>query len=193
MKTCCLPVVSARLNPDVGLHYNDKDLQHALSESHWYVSGYSLGFENPATYEFEDLFTDVDQVSASLSIRTIRCSLHQLKELDSHRVILLQASTMFRIVVKSNLSQGLAENLAQKIKETLTVLDDLDEGYEGVKQKLTALKAKAAVLSQIRNMHKPTDKRFKALAKTVLFSKHIERKEKERSNISGSIVSQAVC
>ncbi|KAL7483135.1 hypothetical protein ACHAW6_008786 [Cyclotella cf. meneghiniana] len=162
--TCCLPVVSARLNPDVGLHYNDKDLQHALSESHWYVSGYSLGFENPATYEFEDLFTDVDQ-----------------------------ASTMFRIVVKSNLSQGLAENLAQKIKETLTVLDDLDEGYEGVKQKLTALKAKAAVLSQIRNMHKPTDKRFKALAKTVLFSKHIERKEKERSNISGSIVSQAVC
>eukprot|EP00804_Cyclotella_cryptica_P010916 CCRYP_018966-RA/>CCRYP_018966-RA protein AED:0.11 eAED:0.11 QI:102/0.87/0.77/1/1/1/9/454/601 len=162
--TCCLPVVSARLNPDLGLHYDDKDLQHALSESHWYVSGYSLGFENPATFEFEDIFSDIDQ-----------------------------ASTMFRIVVKSNLSQGLAENLAHKIKETLAVLDDLDEGYEGVKQKIAAMKAKAAVLSEIPNVHKPTDKRFKALAKTVLFSKHMERKKKERSNISGSIVSQATC
>mmetsp|Transcript_6299 Transcript_6299/g.13616 ORF Transcript_6299/g.13616 Transcript_6299/m.13616 type:complete len:478 (-) Transcript_6299:553-1986(-) len=37
--TCCLPVVSARLNPEIGLHYNDIDMQHALSESHWYVSG----------------------------------------------------------------------------------------------------------------------------------------------------------
>jgi glutamate/tyrosine decarboxylase-like PLP-dependent enzyme len=33
---CCLPVVSARLNPELGLHYDDKDFQHALSESHWY-------------------------------------------------------------------------------------------------------------------------------------------------------------
>lgn len=62
IQTHCLPVVSARLNPELGLHYDDKDFQHALSESHWYVSGYSLGFENPATFEFEDLFTDVDQV-----------------------------------------------------------------------------------------------------------------------------------
>lgn len=162
--TCCLPVVSARLNPDLGLHYDDKDLQHALSESHWYVSGYSLGFENPATFEFEDLFTDVDQ-----------------------------ASTMFRIVVKSNLSQGLAENLAYKLKETLAVLDDLDEGYEGVKQKITAMKAKAAMLSEIPQVHKPTDKRLKSLAKTVLFIKHVEHKGKERPNISGSFVSQATC
>jgi hypothetical protein len=38
IQTCCLPVVSARLNPELGLHYDDKDLQHALSESHWYES-----------------------------------------------------------------------------------------------------------------------------------------------------------
>lgn len=29
------------------------------------MSGYSLGFENPATFEFEDLFTDIDQVRIS--------------------------------------------------------------------------------------------------------------------------------
>jgi len=44
---CCLPVVAARLNPALGNKYDDIDLQHALSESHWYVSGYALGFEDP--------------------------------------------------------------------------------------------------------------------------------------------------
>lgn len=29
----CLPVVAARLNPDLNLHYDDIDLQHALSET----------------------------------------------------------------------------------------------------------------------------------------------------------------
>lgn len=30
--SCCLPVVAARLNPKLGLGYNDIDMQHALSE-----------------------------------------------------------------------------------------------------------------------------------------------------------------
>jgi len=30
------------------MKYDDIDLQHALSESHWYVSGYALGFEDPS-------------------------------------------------------------------------------------------------------------------------------------------------
>ena len=162
--SCCLPVVSARLNPDLGLHYDDKDFQHALSESHWYVSGYSLGFENPATFEFEDLFTDVHQ-----------------------------ASTMFRIVVKSNLSQGLAQNLAQKIEETLIALDDLDVGYESVKQKIIARNAKANVLAELSKVHNPKDQRLKALTKTVIFRKHVERKSADRSNISGFFVSQQTC
>lgn len=74
----CLPVVAARLNPELGLSYDDIDLQHALSESHWYVSGYSLGFEDP-NHEGEGmvpLFTDLDK-----------------------------DTTMFRIVVKSNLTK----------------------------------------------------------------------------------------
>lgn len=46
--TCCLPVVAGRLNPNLNMKYDDIDLQHALSESHWYVSGYALGFEDPS-------------------------------------------------------------------------------------------------------------------------------------------------
>jgi hypothetical protein len=30
----CLPVVAARLNPDLHLHYDDIDFQHALSETY---------------------------------------------------------------------------------------------------------------------------------------------------------------
>jgi hypothetical protein len=108
-------------------------------------------------------------------------------------VIYYKASTMFRIVVKSNLSQGLAENLANKLRETLVVLDDMDEGYEGVKQKILALKAKAAVLKQLPKEHVHSDKRFKALAKTVLYGKYAERKEKEKASISGAFVTQTMC
>ena len=32
----CLPVVAARLNPELGLHYDDIDLQHAIAEHQWY-------------------------------------------------------------------------------------------------------------------------------------------------------------
>ena len=108
--TCCLPVVSARLNPDLGLHYDDIDFQHALSESHWYVSGYSLGFENPMNEQFENLCEDVNATT-----------------------------TMFRIVVKSNLTQSLAENLADKIEKIVVVLDDMDDGYQSIHSKLTDL------------------------------------------------------
>lgn len=30
-RTCCLPVVAARLNPEIQMSYDDIDLQHALS------------------------------------------------------------------------------------------------------------------------------------------------------------------
>jgi hypothetical protein len=33
----CLPVVGARLNPELKLKYNDIDLQHGVAEYHWYV------------------------------------------------------------------------------------------------------------------------------------------------------------
>lgn len=100
---------------------------------------------------------------------------------------------MFRIVVKSNLSMGLAKNLSQKIKETLIVLDDLDDGYESVKQKILTLRAKAQVLKELPKVHEPGDKRLKSLAKTVMFRKHMQRKGVEHSNISGYFVSQHTC
>jgi glutamate decarboxylase len=110
--TCCLPVVAARLNPELGLHYNDIDIQHAMSESHWYVSGYSLGFENPSNGKFESLFTDVNE-----------------------------KDTMFRIVVKSNLTQSLAEDLVDKFDKVIKLLDTLDGGYEALRSKVAGLEA----------------------------------------------------
>jgi len=107
---CCLPVVAARLNPEFVLHYDDIDFQHALSESHWHVSGYSLGFENPINERFEGLCSDANE-----------------------------DSTMFHIVVKSNLTQSLAENLAEKIEKIVTILDEMDGGYESIHSKLTDL------------------------------------------------------
>ena len=111
--TRCLPVVAARLNPELGLHYTDIDMQHALSESHWYVSGYSLGFEDPSNHneELEDIFTDVDK-----------------------------DATMFRVVVKSNLTMGLAEDLTSKLEEVLGVLDTMDEGYMSLRTKAKMLR-----------------------------------------------------
>lgn len=101
----CLPVVAARLNPKLNLAYNDIDLQHALSESHWYVSGYQLSFENfTKGGEVDDLFKD-EKGSA----------------------------TMFRVVVKSNLTSALAEDLIRALHEILSVLDELSEGYNSVK------------------------------------------------------------
>ena len=42
----CLPVVAASLNPACGFTYDDIDLQHALSQHHWYVGGYKRSFEH---------------------------------------------------------------------------------------------------------------------------------------------------
>jgi glutamate decarboxylase len=97
----CLPVVGARLNKELGLKYDDIDLQHALSESHWYVSGYNLSFENFGhDAEVEPLFGDVDM-----------------------------KDTMFRIVVKSNLTLGMAEELMVQLDGTLNTLDEMKDGY----------------------------------------------------------------
>jgi hypothetical protein len=90
----CLPVVAARLNPELKLKYNDIDLQHGVAEYHWYVSGYSLNFENYMTDKPDLLCTDA-------------------RKMD----------TMFRIVVKSNLTMYLAQDLVSKLDEVLPLLD----------------------------------------------------------------------
>ncbi len=93
----CLPVVTAMLNPECGLSYDDVDLQHVLAQHHWYVSGYRMGFEHPSTGETAALFSDVraDQ-------------------------------TMFRIVVKNNLTRDMARDLLTSFDAAFDFLDSVD-------------------------------------------------------------------
>lgn len=91
----CLPVVAAMLNRDLHLPYNDIDLQHAISDDHWYVSGYCMQFTNPVTGEEQPLFSDMEGTQ-----------------------------TMFRVVVKSNMTVEMAENLCNVIKRACIFLDE---------------------------------------------------------------------
>ncbi|MCY4604184.1 MAG: hypothetical protein OXE49_08135, partial [Gemmatimonadetes bacterium] len=92
----CLPVVTARLNPECELGYDDVALQHVLSQHHWYVGSYRMRFEHPLSEEQLPLFCDADAESC-----------------------------MFRIVVKSNLTRGMAEHLLESICVALDFLDSI--------------------------------------------------------------------
>lgn len=158
--TGCLPVVSARLNPELGLNYNDIDMQHALSESHWYVSGYSLGFQNPHNEEFEPLFSDVDA-----------------------------ATTMFRVVVKSNLTQGLAEDLVNKIANVLTVLDSMDGQYQSMRAKHSI--ADTAKAMSYHESHGPIHEALDKFKHSHMFA-HLARAKNELGK-KHTIVTQHIC
>jgi glutamate decarboxylase len=91
----CLPVVTAMLNPDLNLGYDDIRLQYVIAESHWYVSAYKMSFTHPATEETEALFCDMQP-----------------------------DQTMFRIVVKSNLTAKLALHLLKTLQTACEFLDE---------------------------------------------------------------------
>lgn len=95
--THCLPVVTAMLNPECGFTYDDIDMQHVLSQNHWYVSGYRMGFNDPISEEYSPLFNDEDA-----------------------------QQSMFRVVVKSNLTRSLAEDLLGSFKAAFELLDAVD-------------------------------------------------------------------
>ena len=88
------------------------------SFSHWYVSGYCLSFEN---------FKDGGKKEALFN---------DLPEED----------TMFRIVVKSNLTLGLAHQLMRHLEELLPQMDTMESGYSSLKT------AKAAKLEHENSM-----------------------------------------
>ncbi len=92
-----LPVVAAALNPDCGFTYDDIDLQNALSQHHWYVSGYKMSLNHPITEKKIPLFSD---------------------ESDDQ--------TMFRIVVKNNLTRVMADHLLDSFREAFKFLDAVD-------------------------------------------------------------------
>ena len=93
----CLPVVTAMLNPECSFSYDDIDLQHVLSQHHWYVSGYRMSFEHPTTGKSEPLFFD--------------------KDADQ---------SMFRIVVKNNLTRDMAGDLLKAFEAAFELLDSVD-------------------------------------------------------------------
>lgn len=93
----CLPVVAATLNPDCGFTYDDIDLQHALSQHHWYVGGYRMSLHHPLTEEAIALCRDEDP-----------------------------GRTMFRIVVKNNLTRRMADHLLSSFSETFEFLNAVD-------------------------------------------------------------------
>ena len=92
----CLPVVTAMLNPQAQLGYDDVDFQHVLSQHHWYVGSYRMQFEDPLTHAMQPLFSDAPG-----------------------------ESTMFRIVVKSNLTRNMARHLLESVRVSLEFLDSL--------------------------------------------------------------------
>lgn len=96
----CLPVVAARLNTDLGLEYDDIDLQHAIGESHWYICGYKMSYKHPITEKTMPLFHDASA-----------------------------EGTMMRIVVKANLTLSLADNLLRALHDTLEKMDRSGAGY----------------------------------------------------------------
>jgi len=99
--TGCLPVVAAMVNPELKAPYDDIDLQYELGKTHWYVSGYRMDFEHPLTKKELPIFTD------------------QPAE-----------KTMFRVVVKSNLTIRMAKNLVTSFKQSIDFLNSHGPGYK---------------------------------------------------------------
>jgi len=93
----CLPVVTAMLNPECNFEYDDIDLQHAISEHNWYVSGYKMNFEDPITKQDKPIFTDQDS-----------------------------SKSMFRVVVKNNINAIMVDNLIDAFAKTLEMLDSIE-------------------------------------------------------------------
>jgi glutamate decarboxylase len=90
----CLPVVTAMFNPELGLSYDEIDLQHVVAQGHWYVSGYRMSMHHPLTEETMQIFEDKPVEAA-----------------------------MFRVVVKNNLTKVMAKHLLTQIQAAIVFLD----------------------------------------------------------------------
>lgn len=97
----CLPVVTAMLNPACKFNYNDIDLQNALSQYHWYVSGYQMSYEDPFSKKSKPIFTD-----------------YPINQ------------TMFRIVIKANINESMVQHLIGCFDEAFKTLDQISKSPE---------------------------------------------------------------
>ncbi|CAE8621513.1 unnamed protein product [Polarella glacialis] len=98
--TNCLPVVAAYLNPALELPYDDIDLQHTMMGYHWYVSGYKMCFLDPKDETTQPLFHDA-----------------------------APDQTMFRVVVKANVTRVMLDHLIDSLKAALESMDQLSAGF----------------------------------------------------------------
>ena len=90
----CLPVACALFNPDCQTSYNAVVLQNKIMEAGWFVSGYNTAMYRATDEHMVPLFADL---SAS--------------------------DSMFRIVVKSNMSPSMANHLLSAVVHALNWLD----------------------------------------------------------------------
>lgn len=99
--THCLPVVAAYLNPALNLAYDDIDLQHTMMGFHWYVSGYKMCFLDPKDESTRPLFQDAPATQ-----------------------------TMFRVVVKANVTRPMMDHLITSFESALEQMDELADGFK---------------------------------------------------------------
>ena len=90
----CLPVACALFNPDCPTKYNAVVLQNKILESGWFVSGYNTAMYCATDEQMVPLFANI---SAS--------------------------NSMFRIVVKANMSPSMANQLMETVACALEWLD----------------------------------------------------------------------
>ena len=109
----CLPVVAACLNPDLKLAYDDIDLQHEMQRYHWYISGYKMCFLDPNDETRQPLFKE--------------CSADQ---------------TMFRVVMKSNVTRPMIDNIVTCVENSLKTMDELTVHYRELSKVHTSQKHK---------------------------------------------------
>lgn len=104
--THCLPVVTACLHPDLKLDYDDIDFQHVMVAKHWYVSGYRMNFHDPITETTKPLFTDAPA-----------------------------SQTMFRVVVKANITRTMMHHLIDCMKRVFAKMDTMGAGFKSMHEK----------------------------------------------------------
>lgn len=111
----CLPVVTAMFNPELELLYDSIDFQDVMQMSRWYIGGYCMSFNHPVTHKKMPLFHD--------------------QPADR---------TMFRIVVKANVTMGMAQRMMVEIKNAVDYLDDHELGYKAPELPAQAVSETAA-------------------------------------------------
>lgn len=80
-----------------------------IAERHWYISGYHFSYKHPITEQTLPLCSDVPA-----------------------------EQSLFRVVVKANLTRQLAEDLLVAVRETVVLMDEAGAGFRDMHRKKVA-------------------------------------------------------